>query len=77
MARERKLLKPDGRAANALKHGARSDAPVVGDEDPAEWQQHLKDFTDSLRPTNAAEKALVYRAALACWKPNRTSVASP
>src|SRR5688572_23209968 len=68
MGRERKMLKDDGRTRNALKHGCRSNQPVVCDEDPQEWDEHLQGFIDSLNPGNAAEEALAYRAALACWR---------
>lgn len=58
---------------NALKHGARAqDGPaVLPQEDPAELQARIQEWTDDYQPSNAIERELVSRAARTSWALDR------
>ena len=58
---------------NALKHGFRAETAVLPDEDPAELQQRLDDWTADLQPRNSVEKYLVDRGVRLSWQLDRVT----
>ena len=56
---------------NALKHGLRSQHPVIPGEDPAEYQQRLDELRADLRPLNALEDSIVEQIADTSWRLKR------
>jgi hypothetical protein len=58
-------------AANSLRHGLRSPAPVIPGEDSAAWQKHRDGIVLSLAPANTLESELAERVALLLWRLRR------
>jgi hypothetical protein len=58
---------------NALKHGYRAEKVILPDEDPAELQQRLDDWTADLQPRNSVEKYLVDRGVRLSWQLDRVT----
>ena len=58
---------------NAIKHGLRSQRPVLPDEDPAEWDAFLRDVVQTLEPANTIERELADRVALQMWRQRRAA----
>ena len=56
---------------NALKHGLRAEQLILPNEDPQVFQATVDDWIDALQPADAAESALVERAAMADWRLKR------
>jgi len=63
---------PAGKAnssQNALKHGLRSDAPVIpGFEDHGDWDRHRADILAAIAPEGALETAHATRIAKLIWR---------
>ena len=60
-----------GKAAssrNALKHGLRSQSPVVPGESHGDWQRHLDGIMESLEPQNYLEEQFAGLIALGLWR---------
>ena len=60
-------------ARNALKHGLRSQHPVIPGEDPAEYQHKLDQLRADIKPMNALEDDLVEQIADTSWRLKRLS----
>ena len=60
-------------AQNALKHGLRSQHPVIPGEDPAEYQHKLDQLRADIKPMNALEDDLVEQIADTSWRLKRLS----
>jgi hypothetical protein len=60
-------------ATNALRHGLRSDAPVVPGEDPDAWEAHRAGIVASFSPAGALEAELAGRVALSLWRLRRVA----
>ena len=58
-------------ARNALKHGLTSEAAVLPNEDPADFEAHVNHWLDSDPDADATQLALLKRIAIAEWKLNR------
>jgi hypothetical protein len=58
---------------NALRHGLRSDVPVLPGERAEEWQEHRDGILRSLAPAGALEQALAERVALCLWRLRRAA----
>src|ERR1700726_1307052 len=58
---------------NAIKHGLRSQRPVLPDEDPAEWDAFHYDVVQTLEPANTIERDLSDRVALQMWRRRRAA----
>ena len=56
---------------NALKHGLRAEQLILPNEDPEVFQAVVDGWIDALQPADAAESALVERAAMADWRLKR------
>ena len=56
---------------NALKHGLRAELLILPNEDPEILQTVVDGWIDALQPADAAEAALVERAAMADWRLKR------
>ena len=67
---------PAGRARsskNALRHGLRSDLPVLPGERAEDWQAHHDGILRSLAPAGTLEQCLAERVALCLWRPQRVA----
>jgi len=53
---------------NALKHGLTAEAVVVGDEDPAKFEELRANFERDVQPETAIEHFLVERLAADSWR---------
>ena len=64
-----------GKAAssrNAIKHGLRSDAPVIPElESMDDWERHRAGFVSSFEPEGGFETYLAERVASLAWRLNR------
>ena len=63
-----------GKAAvrlNAVKHGLRSDAPVLPGESFSDWQRHLEGIIESLQPEGHLETVLAEIIASLLWRLRR------
>jgi hypothetical protein len=60
-------------ARNALRHGLRSDLPVLPGERPGEWEAHRDGIVRSLAPAGGLETALAERVALGLWRLRRVT----
>jgi hypothetical protein len=60
-------------AKNALRHGLRSDEPVLPGEDPDAWEAHRAGVVASLSPAGALEAELAGRVALSLWRLRRVA----
>ena len=63
-----------GKAAvrlNAVKHGLRSDAPVLPGESFSDWQRHLEGISESLQPEGHLETVLAEIIASLLWRLRR------
>ena len=59
---------------NAVKHGLRSDDPVVtAHESPADWRRHRDGTVESLKVEGHLESELAERAALLLWRLKRVA----
>jgi hypothetical protein len=58
---------------NALRHGLRSEAPVLAGESSEEWERHYAGILQSLAPAGALETELAGRVALALWRLRRAA----
>src|SRR5205807_532146 len=58
---------------NAIKHGLRSERPVLPTEDPAEWDAFHADLVQFYAPANTIERELVDRIALQMWRQRRAA----
>jgi hypothetical protein len=56
---------------NATRHGILSRSPIVGDEQQADWEEHLAGMRDSWRPMGHFEDVLTYEGALNRWRRSR------
>jgi hypothetical protein len=57
---------------NAVKHGIRSPAPIIGNvEDPKEWERHRRGVIESLDPDGHMEIVLAERVASLSWRLDR------
>jgi hypothetical protein len=56
---------------NALRHGMRSELPVIPGERAEEWQDHSNSIVNSLAPMSGIETALAQRVALCLWRLRR------
>ena len=56
---------------NALKHGLRSNNPVIPGEDPIEYQHKLDELRADLRPLNSLEDSIVEQIADTTWRLKR------
>ena len=56
---------------NALKHGLRSQHPVIPGEDPIEYQHKLDELRADLRPLNSLEDSIVEQIADTTWRLKR------
>jgi hypothetical protein len=67
---------PAGKARsskNALRHGMRSELPVVPGELVEDWQEHCDGVLRSLAPAGALERELAERVALCSWRLRRVT----
>jgi hypothetical protein len=67
---------PAGKARssrNALRHGLRSELPVVPGERAEDWQEHEAGVVQSLAPAGALERELAARVALCLWRLRRVT----
>jgi hypothetical protein len=67
---------PEGKARsskNALRHGLRSDVPVLPGERAEDWEEHRDGILRSLAPAGALEQALAERVALCLWRLRRAA----
>ena len=60
-------------ARNALRHGLRSDQPVLPGEHPDAWQAHLEGIVRDLAPAGSLEAELAGRVALCLWRLRRVA----
>ena len=60
-------------AQNALKHGLRSQHPVIPGEDPGEYQHKLDQLRADIQPVNSLEDSLVEQIADTDWRLKRLS----
>ena len=60
-------------ALNAVKHGLRSERPVLPGEDPAEWDAFLAAIVHDLDPGSTLEAELADRVALQLWRLRRAA----
>ena len=60
-------------AQNALRHGLRSDLPVLPGESPEDWEAHRAGVVRSLAPAGALESELACRVALCLWRLRRVA----
>lgn len=63
-----------GKAAvrlNAVRHGLRSDAPVLPGESFTDWQRHLEGIIERLQPEGHLEEVLAERVASLLWRLRR------
>jgi hypothetical protein len=58
---------------NALRHGLRSDAPVLPGERAEDWEAHLAGIFASLAPLGTLEETLAGRVALCLWRLDRVA----
>jgi hypothetical protein len=58
---------------NSLRHGLRSEAPVVPGEAAEAWQAHLAGIRRDLAPAGALEQSLADRVALCLWRLQRVA----
>jgi hypothetical protein len=58
---------------NALRHGLRSEAPVLAGESSEEWERHYAGILQSLAPVGALETELAGRVALSLWRLRRAA----
>jgi hypothetical protein len=58
---------------NAVKHGLRSERPVLPGEDPAEWDAFRSAIVADLAPASALEAELADRVALQLWRLRRAA----
>src|SRR5262245_23337762 len=58
---------------NALRHGLRSDLPVLPGERAEDWEAHRQGILASLVPAGALEEALAGRVALCLWRLRRVA----
>jgi hypothetical protein len=56
---------------NALSHGLTAAAPVLPTEDPADYQQHCRQFLDEYQPATPTESHLAQQLADTAWRLNR------
>jgi hypothetical protein len=56
---------------NALRHGLRSELPVLPGERARDWEAHQAGILRSLAPVGALEEALAQRVALCLWRQRR------
>jgi hypothetical protein len=56
---------------NALTHGLTSLSAVLPSEDPAAYQEHVRQFQDEYRPATPTESQLVRELADTAWRQNR------
>lgn len=61
-------------AGNATKHGLLAELPVVPElESQEDWERHLENINDNLRPNGYFETLLVERIAINLWKLGRAA----
>src|SRR5262245_12852036 len=58
-------------AQNAVRHGLRSELPVLPGEKARDWEEHQAGILRSLAPVGALEEALANRVALLLWRQRR------
>jgi hypothetical protein len=58
---------------NALRHGLRSELPVLPGEDPRGWEEHRAGILRSLAPAGPLETELAGRVALSLWRLRRAA----
>src|SRR5262249_9783782 len=58
---------------NAVKHGLRSERPVLPGEDVAEWDAFHADIVSDLDPGSTLERELAERVALQLWRLRRAA----
>src|SRR6516164_9393848 len=58
---------------NAIKHGLRSERPVLPDEDSAEWDEFHNGVLAELAPVGVIERELADRVALQWWRQRRAA----
>jgi hypothetical protein len=58
---------------NAVKHGLRSERPVLPGEDPAEWDTFRTEILADLNPGSTLEVELAERVALQLWRLRRAA----
>jgi hypothetical protein len=58
-------------AQNAVRHGLRSELPVLPGEKARDWEELQADILRSLAPVGALEEALANRVALCLWRQRR------
>jgi len=58
---------------NALKHGLRSERPVLPGEDPQEWDAFQAEIVKDLDPGSTLERELAERVALQLWRLRRAA----
>jgi hypothetical protein len=58
---------------NALRHGLRSELPVLPGERAEEWEAHRTGIVQSLAPAGALETELAGRVALCLWRLRRVA----
>jgi hypothetical protein len=58
---------------NALRHGLRSELPVLPGEDPRGWEEHRAGILRSLAPAGPLETELAGRVALSLWRLRRVA----
>ena len=56
---------------NSLQHGCLAQSPVIRGESREDWERHLDEVTDDLRPVGPVERELVGAVALILWKRHR------
>jgi len=65
---------PAGKAAsstNALKHGLRSDQPIIPGESLEEWDLHWQGIMESIQPVGYLEEFMAGRFATLLWQSQR------
>jgi hypothetical protein len=58
---------------NALRHGLRSELPVLPGEDSTDWEEHRAGILRSLAPAGPLETELAGRVALSLWRLRRVA----
>jgi hypothetical protein len=58
---------------NAVKHGLRSELPVLPGERPEDWQRHHDGVAHDLAPVGTLEQVLTSRVALCLWRLQRVA----
>src|SRR5262245_41405956 len=58
-------------AKNAVRHGLRSELPVLPGEKARDWEAHRAGILQSLAPVGALEEALAERVCLCLWRQRR------